>query len=87
MQGVAGCNTFSGAYELSMDNSVLRPGRIAATLMACPDNAMAVEQRFLRALSGEMAITLSDEQLMLMPVATGERLQFIPATAVHAAAP
>jgi putative lipoprotein len=47
--GSGGCNTFRGGCEIS--GASLSFGHLATTMMACPEPAMALESRFLRALA------------------------------------
>jgi heat shock protein HslJ len=47
--GLGGCNRFSGSYAPS--DTSLEFGPLAATMMACPDPQMQVEQRFFGAVS------------------------------------
>ena len=46
--GQSGCNRFSGGFALSGEG--LGFGAVAGTMMACPEDLMLVEQRFLGAL-------------------------------------
>lgn len=48
VSGSSGCNRFHGAF--SADGKALKIGPLATTRMACPDEVMAQEQEFLRAL-------------------------------------
>ena len=61
--GSAGCNRFSGTYELSGNS--LRFGPLATTRMMCPPEIMAVEDAMLKALAGELAWSLQDGTLAL----------------------
>jgi len=63
VSGSAGCNRFSGTYELSGNS--LRFGPLATTRMACPPEIMAVEDAMLKALAGELAWSLQDGTLVL----------------------
>lgn len=47
--GSGGCNTFRGGCEIEGDS--LSFGHLATTMMACPEPAMELESRFLRALA------------------------------------
>jgi heat shock protein HslJ len=58
VSGTTGCNRYTAAYRAEGDT--LRFSSVAATRLACPDQAMAEqEQAFLRAL--ESVATLSFE--------------------------
>lgn len=46
--GNAGCNTFNGSYEMSVDAPVFSP--FATTRMMCPEMQMETETRLLQAL-------------------------------------
>jgi copper homeostasis protein (lipoprotein) len=61
--GSAGCNRFSGTYELH--GNTLRFGPLATTRMACPPEIMAVEDALLKALAAETAWSLQDGTLVL----------------------
>lgn len=65
--GSGGCNRITGAFEL--DGHRLHFGRMAATMMACPD-AMDLEQQFLRALEGVQGYRIRGRELELLD-ATG----------------
>jgi heat shock protein HslJ len=71
--GFAGCNNFSGGYELQGNRILV--GQFASTMMACPDAEMAVESAFWNAFSGSLAITVEGDQLLLSSE-SGESLQF-----------
>jgi heat shock protein HslJ len=69
--GSSGCNRFQGAF--SADGKGLKIGPLATTRMACPDEVMAQEQEFLRAL--ESATTWGIVRGMLdVHRADGERV-------------
>lgn len=61
--GSAGCNRFSGTYEV--DGNALTFGPLATTRMACPPEIMAVEDALLKALAAETAWSLQDGTLVL----------------------
>lgn len=63
--GNAGCNNFSGKFELSGDEVVIRD--LAATLMACenPSGIMEQEQQYLNLLSQVASGKMIDLQLVL----------------------
>ena len=58
--GFAGCNRFSGAYEISGDH--LRLGPLAVTNMACPDG-MELERAYLTVLDGIDRFVVEGRQL------------------------
>jgi heat shock protein HslJ len=61
--GFAGCNQFTGRYELSGD--ALRLGPLAMTRMACPDS-MDLEQRYSSALEATRTYRIKGSQLELL---------------------
>jgi heat shock protein HslJ len=61
--GFAGCNTFSGGYEVSGDTITLGP--LASTQMACPDSQMAAETSYFKALEAVDTWSIQDSQLVL----------------------
>ncbi len=64
VRGSAGCNTYSGTYELG-DGS-LAFDAFAATEMACPNTAvMEQESAFLQALGAATSFTLEEGRLTL----------------------
>ena len=54
VHGFAGCNQFFGSYAQKGDRIEL--GMLGATMMACPEPAMSIENRFLRAFSGALRL-------------------------------
>jgi heat shock protein HslJ len=74
VHGFSGCNQFMGSYTLEGDK--LAVGRLAGTMMACPEPAMAVESRFLKAFSGALTVAVAGDTLTLTPADGGEALQF-----------
>ena len=65
ISGSAGCNSYSGSYELN-DAAHVTIGAVAATEMACPDDAvMAAEQDFLAALQGTALVEVDNGVLLL----------------------
>jgi heat shock protein HslJ len=50
VSGSGGCNTYDGTY--GTNGSIFGIGRLATTLLACPDDVMAQETAFLEALQG-----------------------------------
>lgn len=73
-QGDAGCNSYSGSYELSGDTfGVLE---VMITEMYCPEpGVMAQEARYVELLGGATAYTLEGDTLTLRTDA-GETLTF-----------
>jgi heat shock protein HslJ len=74
VHGFAGCNQFMGSYTLEGDK--LAVGRLAGTMMACPEPAMAVESRFLQTFSGVLKVAVSGDAMTLTPASGGGALQF-----------
>ena len=71
--GFSGCNRFTGSY--TRDGDTLTVGRLAGTMMACPEPRMAAEKAFLDGLSGTHRIAISGDRLSLTP-ASGSPLAF-----------
>lgn len=61
--GSAGCNNYFAAYTLT--DGRLTFGPIGATRMACEDNRMAVETKYLAALDSAESYTISGHTLTL----------------------
>jgi heat shock protein HslJ len=61
--GFGGCNQYSGSYELDGDS--LSIGPVAATMMACEEPKMAVEQAYVPALEDVDAWTVDSGELIL----------------------
>jgi heat shock protein HslJ len=68
--GFAGCNRYFASVKVGKQPGDLEFGPVGATRMACPDPGMAIEDRFLVALSkvtkftflgGELALTYVDD--------------------------
>ncbi|MCO6450613.1 MAG: META domain-containing protein [Caldilineales bacterium] len=59
--GQAGCNNYFGSYETSGNELTIQTG--GATLMACPDELMAVEQLYLDQLSKVALYAIVGDQL------------------------
>lgn len=62
--GFSGCNRFLGSYKQSGEDLIL--SAMAATRMACPGNAMAVEQSFLDMLKKVAAARTEGGKLVLL---------------------
>ncbi len=74
VHGFSGCNQFMGSYTLKGESLVL--GTLGGTMMACPEPAMSVENRFLRLLSGALNATVAGNELTLRPADGGDPLRF-----------
>ncbi len=70
VSGNAGCNQFTGGYELG-EAGGLSFGNIAATKMMCAD--MSVEDRFMEIMDDVAGYTITGDRLILMS-RTGENL-------------
>ena len=70
--GHGGCNSITGVYVNEW--KYVRFGQIASTLMACPD--MAVEQRFLTAISGKLFRYALMDQFLILSRPDGTTLRF-----------
>ena len=67
LSGKAGCNGYFGAFA-DMPNAgtgALKLGPVGATQMMCPDEAMAVEDRYLRQLGSVSGFGFMNGRLML----------------------
>lgn len=69
LSGKAGCNNFSGPYEMSA--STLNPGMIAATKMACPPPRMEHEAKAFAILRGPVSMDYPDGDTLILRNATG----------------
>ncbi len=74
VHGFAGCNQFMGSYSLDGGRLVL--GMLGGTMMACPEPAMSVENRFLKSFAGALNVAVAGSTLTLAPANGGEALQF-----------
>ena len=70
MSGSAGCNRFGGSYAIK--DGLLTAGPMVATLMACPDPAMAQEGVFLDMLKTPVGITFPSDGTMVLTGAGGK---------------
>ncbi len=61
--GFAGCNTFSGGYEISGDTFTIGP--LASTQMACPEPQMAAETAYFQALDAADTWAIESSELVL----------------------
>jgi heat shock protein HslJ len=71
--GFAGCNNYTGGYELDGDSIAFGP--LASTRMACPNPEMATESAYLAALESVDSWAVADNELVLS-AAGGEVLRF-----------
>ena len=71
--GFSGCNRFTGAF--TRDGDTITIGRLAGTMMACPEPRMAVEKAFLEGLSGAHRVAIAGDRLTLTPT-SGSPLAF-----------
>jgi len=67
--GSGGCNRFMGGYTLTGEG--LSIGQVASTMMACPEPAMAVEQRFLRLLEAVARFDISPDGALILETNDG----------------
>lgn len=74
ISGFSGCNRFMGGFTVDRDRLTI--GKLAGSVMACPEPAMALEKAFLSSLSGTLAANVAGNRLSLTPVAGGAPLQF-----------
>lgn len=77
VSGSAGCNSYSGTYQIDGDKITIGP--LASTMMACldPADVMEMEQMFLEWMSNAQTLDLTEDQLMIFRP-DGEALTFIP---------
>lgn len=77
VSGSAGCNSYSGAYQISGD--VITIDKLAITLMACmePEGVMVQEMMFMEFLREAKTFRLLDNQLQIYWT-DHEALTFIP---------
>lgn len=65
LSGSSGCNRHIGAVDLE-DRSITFDSEIAQTMMACPDEVMALEQGYLAVLTTVTDWDATDDQLTLL---------------------
>jgi len=70
--GLASCNRYSGAYELSAEGLTL--GRMVTTKMACAPALMQQEQRFLGLLAQVRRFEISADGALVLVAADGRRI-------------
>ena len=77
VRGSAGCNSYSGSYQVSGDTITVGP--VAITEMAClePESVMDQELVFVEFLTDAQTFRLADEQLQVVR-SDGEALTFVP---------
>ena len=77
VRGSAGCNSYSGSYQVSGDTITV--GAVAITEMAClePEGVMEQELLFVEFLTDARTFRLADGQLQTFRP-DGEALTFIP---------
>jgi heat shock protein HslJ len=61
--GSFGCNGFGGTYSLDGERLVF--GALAATMRACPQPAMSIENAMRKALTGSVPFSLAGNRLTL----------------------
>jgi copper homeostasis protein (lipoprotein) len=65
LSGSGGCNRLMGGYQLKGER--LRFSQLASTPMACPEAAMAFEQRYVRGLERVRRWSIDGNTLLLWP--------------------
>jgi len=70
--GRSGCNRYFGSY--SFDGTTLKLSQLGGTRMACPPPQMAVEERFLSAVTQVTGARLSDARELVLTGASGPLL-------------
>ena len=78
ISGSTGCNRFTAAYAL--DGAALAVGPVAATRMACPPPAEAVERAYAGALERVAGWRVEEGELVLLAADGGELLRYEAAT-------
>ncbi len=63
VSGFAGCNRFFGAFKHGGDKLTLGP--LATTRMACPEDVMDRETRFLKILETARLVEVTESELLL----------------------
>jgi len=66
ISGNAGCNRYSGDYQLNNKSDITFPGHFASTMMACSAEISTQEQHYLKMLSSVASYQLQQNQLMLL---------------------
>nr|WP_274387825.1 META domain-containing protein [Salsipaludibacter albus] len=65
LSGSAGCNRYTGTVDLA-DQSISMDSEVASTMMACPEDVMALEQSYLAAIASAAGWTATDDQFTLL---------------------
>jgi heat shock protein HslJ len=73
--GNAGCNSFSGTYQLMRDEGI-RFGALTATRMACPPGIMEQERRFLSILEAVRGYSFYSDGGMSLISPDGRAIRF-----------
>lgn len=73
LTGFAGCNNFTGSYQLDGDRVTIGP--VASTQMACPEPGSSVENAFHAALAGTLRYVVDGDSLTAT-AASGATLRF-----------
>lgn len=79
LTGFAGCNRYFGDYKLAGTKLTLGP--VGSTKRLCDQAAMAIEDRFLAALSGGTLELSAADQVLTLKGSGGESLEFAAAKA------
>jgi heat shock protein HslJ len=74
VHGFSGCNQFFGSY--AQKGEKLELGSLGATMMACAEPAMSIENRFLQSFSGALRLAVVGDELTLTPEGGGDALRF-----------
>jgi heat shock protein HslJ len=74
LRGHAGCNRFSGSFELK-DGS-LQVGPLRSTRMACPEPAMSFEMSFMEALQAPTNASIVGNKLVLRTASDAIAIRF-----------
>jgi heat shock protein HslJ len=74
LRGHAGCNRFSGNYEL--EDGSLHVGPLRSTRMACPEPAMSFEISFMEALQTPAKASIVSDKLVLRTAKDGSTVRF-----------
>lgn len=61
MFGVSACNNYNTTY--SVDGDSIELGLVVSTMMACPDETMALERAYLLALESVESYSITDSTL------------------------
>lgn len=75
LEGFSGCNQYTGTY--TADGDRLTVGPLAATMMACAESLMAIENAFRGALTGTIHHAIAQDRLTLVSQ-SGATLIFQP---------